>query len=54
MGFVEVGLDVRMWAGLVGLCGAFGCWVRCQDVDRISKSVWGLCKLGKMSGCGQN
>ena len=42
MGFVEVGSDVRMWAGLVGLCGVCGSWVRCQDVDRISRSV-GFC-----------
>jgi len=43
-----------MWAGLVGLCGVCGNWVRYQDVDRISKFVWGLWKLNKMSGCGQD
>jgi len=54
VGFVEVESDVRMWAGLVGLCGVCGNWVRYQDVDRISSFVWGLWKLGKISGCGQD
>jgi len=43
-----------MWTGLVGLCGVCGSWVRCQDVGRISRFLWGFWMLGKMSGCGQD
>ena len=43
-----------MWTGSVVLCGVCGNWVRCQDVDRISRFVWSLWKLGKMLGYGQD
>ena len=52
-----MGLEGGDYCGILvdlGLCGDCGNWVRYQDVDRISRFVWGLCKLGKMSGCGQN
>jgi primosomal protein N' (replication factor Y) len=38
----------------ISLCGVCGNWVRCQVVGRISRLVWSLWKLGKMSGCGQD
>jgi hypothetical protein len=42
-----------MWTGSVSLCGVCGNWVRGQDVDRISRFVCSLWKLGKILGCRQ-